>query len=91
MPDVRGWFPSDKERFRRSPDGLQGTATQYGGKQTGQTAFIGCEDWFPNSEALYGSGRISTSVTSGRLKSLGIRVLSRASPRLTTSRASPTS
>ena len=43
MLDGRGFFSSDKEIFRSNPDGLQGKATQYGGKKTGQTAFNGCE------------------------------------------------
>ena len=43
MPDGRGFFPPDKEIFRGNPDGLQGKATQYGGKKTAQTAFNGCE------------------------------------------------
>ena len=30
-------------RLLQNPDGLQGKATQYGGKKTGQTAFNGCE------------------------------------------------
>ncbi len=43
MLDGRVFFSSDKEIFRSNPDGLQGKATQYGGKKTGQTAFNGCE------------------------------------------------
>ena len=30
-------------RLLQNPDGLQGKATQYGEKKTGQTAFNGCE------------------------------------------------
>jgi hypothetical protein len=43
MLDGRVFFSSDKEIFRSNPDGLQGKATQYGGKKTGQTASNGCE------------------------------------------------
>jgi hypothetical protein len=43
MPDGRGFFLLDKEVFCGKPDGLQGKATQYGGKKTAQTAFNGCE------------------------------------------------
>ena len=43
MPDGRGFFLLDKEIFCGKPDGLQGKATQYGGKKTAQTAFNGCE------------------------------------------------
>ena len=30
-------------RLLQNPDGLQGKATQYGGKKTGQTVFNGCK------------------------------------------------
>ncbi len=36
-------FLVSKEIFPQQSDGLQGKATQYGGKKTGQTAFNGCE------------------------------------------------
>ena len=53
MPYGRGFFSSDKEIFRSNPDGLQGEATQYGGKKTAQTAFNGCEYRFLNTAAWY--------------------------------------
>ena len=44
-----GRSPPDKELFRSNPDGLQGKATQYGGKKTAQAAFNGCECRFLSS------------------------------------------
>ncbi len=52
MLDGRVFFSSDKEIFRSNPDGLQGKATQYGGKKTGQTAFNGCEYRFLKGQSL---------------------------------------
>ena len=43
MRDIRGFFLSDQEIFRRHPDRWQEKATKHDGKKTGQTVFSGYE------------------------------------------------